>query len=50
MVNASSAPSVGVGFVLGTVELEDVVVVVGVLDGALLVVGGGEVVEVEVGV
>lgn len=60
MLNAASAfgPSVGVGIVLGTLELEDVVVVAGLLDGTLLVVGGGEeevvlvdvVVEVVVGV
>lgn len=37
---AASAPepSVGEGLVLGTLELEDVVVVVGLLDGTLLVV------------
>lgn len=36
-----SAPSVGVGPVLGTLELEDVVVVVELLDGTLLVVEDG---------
>lgn len=50
MPNASSAPEPSVGVGLELVELEDVVVVAGVLDGTLLVVGGGEVVEVVVGV
>lgn len=51
--NAASAPepSDGEGLVLGTLELEDVVVVVGLLDGTLLVVQTEEVeVKVVVGV
>jgi hypothetical protein len=50
--NAASAPEPSVGEGLGTLELEDVVVVAGLLDGTLLVVQEEvvvvEVVEVEV--
>jgi len=53
VLNASSTsePAVGVGLEVGTLELEDVVVVAGLLDGTLLGVQEGvEEVEVVVGV
>jgi hypothetical protein len=39
---SASELSVGVGLVLGTLEVGDVVGVAGLFDGTLLVVGGGE--------